>query len=630
MHFKRRSILAAALILSVGMLAGCGGSDKKSSSKKDKKDRNDTPVTMEEAKENSKDALENLLEDEPSYKLALAKVMIERINEYGRPCFTGEDIYNVSGAGFFKAIDLDGDEKEELVNIQKIKSDEGYYEWIMSIWTSKGSEAELIYEGNPHLMGVDSVGLSLLKDENGDPCFFYDRDGSMNGKYVGKIKDGEFEKITEVDYSDDDSYKYDYEAEKYIINGKSFKGDTTYTAIFYAYGEDKTALNEWEKDILAQYDEALAAFGVAKEGAAVSYTPGMLALSDSDYLRTRVTHVKADDGEVVVYDYDYDELGREIRQYRNNVMIEEHTYNDKGVLVREISYYNNGYVSEDSTYDDDGNLLDKMTYTAKGRENWHYVYTYDDKGRMATANMGIGGLKKYYYNDDDVMIRVDTVDEKTGEIQVYHEFELDDKGRQSKDYLYKDGHKYLFSSWTYDGDNRTQTDYFYTTYGNDGIELSLDGREVKALETTYDPNDNILLQNEYMITEDLKSSLTKTTEKEYDKNGNMTKATVKTYTNGNLSYDEETVCVYADSDDQLKKREKHFHYYGNISYLGDEEHDLKYTDFDSRYNDEGYKTYVIINNSENPFKDTSAAKEEEMYLLYQNNKGQIMGEDFKG
>ena len=347
-------------------------------------------------------------------------------------------------------------------------------------------------------------------------------------------------------------------------------------------------------------------------------------------LENNILYLLDQEGNVTaVWEYDFDDQGREIRSYRNDVMRTEKKYNSKNNLVYEASYRTNGLLSEESIYDEHGNLLEKITYTNEGRENWHYIYTYDEKGRMATATMGIGGLKEYYYNDDDVMIEARTVDPDTGKIENTHTFVLDDQGRPVVEYLNKDGMQLKFTTWVYaDDGTKEETTWKYQAFDKNADRYYIEGNEVPGTVVIYDVAGNIVSTTEYTFLDygTTDYAVYTTDENTYDENGNVLTNVKITRNKGELSYEEQTENEYTP-DGQLKKRVMFYHNYGYWSHLGETEHDLSFTQYESDFNDQGYRVHVKTWKCDDPYTYTidEVYMNDEMFILYENAYGEKMG-----
>ena len=583
-----------------------------------------TPTPTEEPKR------PDLLSWQPAWQQSLAAVIRDEQAAYGKPSFTMDTISHVKGLGLVHARDLDGDGQEELVIVRQEESPEGWIDYVMEIWQGSADGAKCLYSGPPYKMGADNKALELLEGEDGLIYVLYDKEDSMNGRYIGAVRGGAFEEVAAFDWESGQD-GYDYETDTYLAGGKRYSIVAHYGLNFYNYGEETEEYLTWKNEIRDSYHATLLAVGLTKEDGAATYTPGLGSLLDDEYLRVKVTYVDPQGTISSVREYDYDDEGREIRAYTDDVLRTESTYNDAGILTHEVNYRKNGLKSKEEIYDDRGNLLESIEYGDDGqRVNWDYVYTYDDQDRMATANMGIGGLKQYFYNDEGVMTEARTVDETTGEIINTHTFVLDEQGRHLEEYLNRDGMQLKFASWEYRDDGTwSKTTWDYQAMDEHADYYFLEGREEVGAVEDYDAEGNLLKTTVYAFADygSTERVLQSTEENVYDERGNILKTVLATYNKGNISYEETTENEWTD-DDQLIKRTKTYHNYGYWDNLGETEREISYVSYDSEFNEQGYKVHVKTMECEDPYGAGEPVQGDEMYFLYENAYGDLMGMDY--
>ena len=622
MKHSGRITLILLLILTM-ILSACGNAGRSSTEEEEQSTRSRRESTAEaETEEETKPSRPDILSWQPLWQQHLAAVIREKQELYGKPCFVKDFITRVNGMGLVLATDLDGDRKEELIFVTPKPNDSGYYDYVMEIWKSGLLSAECLYTGPAYRMGADNIGIGIWEDEKGSRYVLYDTAETMNGRYLGRVSGGRFEEVCEFDWS---RLSYDRETDRYTYDGKSYRQTELYTVNCYDQSEEETEYQAWRTQIKEGYENALAAVGLAKEGAKI-YTPGLTSLPDDQYLRVRVTYVNTDGQITSVWEYDYDSEGREIRSYCNDIMRSEKSFNEAGILTHEVSYNSKGIRTEEDTYDDNGNLLDKKTYT-DGRVNWHYEYTYDEKGRMATATMGLGGLKEYEYNDDDVMIEARTVDPSSGEVVNTHTFELDEQGRHAAEYLNTDGMHLKYKTWEYREDGGyIETAWAYQAVDSHADRYYIEGREKPDVVTTYDAAGNVLRIENYTYVDygSEERCLYSTEESSYDADGHVLSNTKCLYNKGVLSYEERTESSYTE-DGQLKHRENYYHCYGYWTNLGEVEREISFTGYEADFNEQGYRVHVVTRKNDDPYGKGEDYQNNEMFILYENAYGDQMG-----
>ncbi|MBP5224938.1 MAG: RHS repeat protein, partial [Lachnospiraceae bacterium] len=581
-----------------------------------------------ETAEETGPARPDLLTWQEPWQQALAGVLNEKLKDLGRPHVVNDSIARIEGTGIVHMQDLDKDGEEELLIVYAEKTAEGYNDYVFEIWKGHGGKAERLFAGLPYRAGVDNQGIALWEDEKGSIFFRYDTKDTMNGKFLGTIEEGAFREAFEIDWS---QFSYDTEKSVYLYGGHEYRETGNFMVNCY-YPADSPAYQDWLAELMDSYRGALTSTGLSKEEGAVVYSPGLTSLLDDKYLKIRVTHTNAAGNVTAIWEYEYDEAGRETRTYRNDILRTETLFHSDGTPAREVSYRSNGLKSEESLYDGRGNLLEKITYTDNGRENWHYIYTYDEKGRMATATMGIGGLKEYYYNDDDVLIEAKTVDPDTGAVENTHTFVLDEQGRPVEEYLNSGGRHLKYKTWEYRSDGtHSETLWDYKHYDEHVNWVYLEGNEKPGTVTEFDAEGREILVSVYAFKDFGKTEqvLYTTEETVYDEDGNILTKTVITRNEGVPSYEEKTENEWT-ADGQLKKRVMTYHNYGYWAHLGETEHELSFTDYESDFNEAGYRVHVKTWKCADPYTNTAddVYMNDEMFILYENAYGDLMGMDY--
>ena len=182
---------------------------------------------------------------------------------------------------------------------------------------------------------------------------------------------------------------------------------------------------------------------------------------------------------------------------------------------------------ENYKYDAKGNLIEKETnyYISllSGRNNYKYVYTYDDKNRLVEMNEYwfdfLNYKYKYQYNEFD-SVSVMLIYNKDGELYTEYTYEYDGSKRLSKlterDALSSSGYGYV-RKYSYSGNSVTEV----TTMLKDGSPFG-----TKVWE--YDSHHN-LLKETWTNDETGKSTIQKDNSYEYNSKGQLTKRTSKGY-----------------------------------------------------------------------------------------------------
>ncbi|MCR5795995.1 MAG: hypothetical protein K6G61_11700 [Solobacterium sp.] len=627
----RKRYLAAALLIPAMMLAGCSSSSGIAG-------RKDSTAPAENGTDQNAGDQAGTGGTEPSrpdiftwqepWQQSLAQVIKEKQEKYGKPSFVMDFIRRVGGMGIVHAYDLDGDGQEELMFVIPEPNDSGYYDYKMEIWKGKTGSAECLFSGICYRMGVDNMGIQLWEGEDGTVYFLYDDKDSMNGRYLGRIDNGQFRQAAELDWRE---VSYDSGTERYIYDGKDYRPFDTYVINCYNQDENSEEFRNWKDKIRQTYRDALAAVGLTKEDGAKVFTPGLSAALDDKYVLVKATYVDAEGMIKGVWEYDYDNAGNEVRSYYNDILRSEKRYSSENILVYEADYRTTGLKNEETFYNDSGDILEKITYNDDGRtENWHYEYTYDEKGRLQTAYMGIGGIKEYYYNDDDVMIEGRTVNEQTGEVINTHEFILDDQGRHVEEYLNSDGRHLKFQTWEYNSDGtRTETLWDYRHYDENVEWVYLEGNEKPGTVTVYDAQDNVLSITVYAFRDyGTTDQVVYTTEENtYDSDGNRLTSVKISRTNGEPCYEERAESEYT-ADGKLKRRVMTYHNYGYWTNLGETEKEISFTDYESEFNELGYRVHGYTWKNDDPYATGETYLNSEIFLLYENAYGDQTGMDY--
>ena len=208
------------------------------------------------------------------------------------------------------------------------------------------------------------------------------------------------------------------------------------------------------------------------------------------------------------------------KKYLAEVTVKEHSWK-----FGERTTYGEDY--EKYKYDAKGNLIEKETnyYSSllSGRNNYKYVYTYDDKNRLVEMNeyrfYSLNYKYKYQYNEFD-SVSVMLIYNKDGELYTEYTYEYDGSKRLSKlterDALSSSGYGYV-RKYSYSGNSVTEV----TTMLKDGSPFG-----TKVWE--YDSHHN-LLKETWTNDETGKSTIQKDNSYEYNSKGQLTKRTSKGY-----------------------------------------------------------------------------------------------------
>lgn len=615
-----------AVMMIPALLAGCSSSSGTAGRKDSTTPSGNTEGQTGDA--GTEPAKPTILTWQEPWQQNLARVISEKQDKYGKPSFVMDFINRVSGMGIVHAYDLDGDGQEEMIFVYPEMNDSGYYDYKMEIYKGGLLSAECLFEGTPYRMGVDNTGIQLWEGEDGTVYFLYDEKDTMNGRYLGQIENGKFKQVLELDWS---QMSYDSDTDLYTYDGRSYHPFDSYAVNCYNTDVNSEEFKNWKSKIKESYQDALAAVGLTKEDGAKVYTPGLSGLADDKYLLVKATYADAEGTIKGVYEYDYDAAGNQVRSYYDDILRTENEYNSEGILTHEVKYRTSGLKNEESIYDDNGNILEKITYNDDGKtENWHYTYTYDEEGRMKTAYMGLGGIKEYYYNDDGVMIEARTVNENTGEVMNVHEFILDSEGRPVEEYLNSEGRHLKYQTWEYNSDGtRTETLWDYKHYDKDVNWVYLEGNEKPGTVTVYDADDNVLSVTVYAFVDygSTDQVVTSTEEYTYDGSGNQLTSIKISRTNGQPCYEEKSESEYT-SDGKLKKRVMTYHNYGYWTNLGEKEREISYTDYESEFNELGYRVHGYTWKNDDPYAEGETYLNSEIFLLYENAYGDLMGMDY--
>lgn len=206
------------------------------------------------------------------------------------------------------------------------------------------------------------------------------------------------------------------------------------------------------------------------------------------------------------------------KKYLAEVTVKEHPWK-----FGERTTYGEDY--EDYKYDAKGNLIEKETnyYSSllSGRNNYKYVYTYDDKNRLVEMNeywlYSLNYKYKYQYNEFDsvsVMLKYN----KDGKLYTEYTYEYDGSKRLSKlterYALSSSGYGYV-RKYSYSGNSVTEV----TTMLKDGSPFG-------TMVWEYDSHHN-LLKETWTNDETGKSTIQKDNSYEYNTKGQLTRWTSK-------------------------------------------------------------------------------------------------------
>lgn len=212
----------------------------------------------------------------------------------------------------------------------------------------------------------------------------------------------------------------------------------------------------------------------------------LLRHNEEGVLYQRIEYKYNDKGQQTEYLYYYldeDRLGH------GNI----YEYNEAGLLVRVLTYYSSSDTAKPTTeysYDENGNLILTSHTNTEGLNNWRYVYTYDDQGRMKTATTYFLqnsdkphvqlGYYTYYYDESGLLVKkiwTDVTKLYFVHNDFYYSYNEADLLTEIKE-VDKRGNVDELVTYTYDEQNRlismsdVEDDYYYaTTYIYGQIEL---------------------------------------------------------------------------------------------------------------------------------------------------------------
>ena len=122
---------------------------------------------------------------------------------------------------------------------------------------------------------------------------------------------------------------------------------------------------------------------------------------------------------VTIYEYEYDSLGNEVNKYdydkdTTRLTIEQKIYNDKNQVVQLLTKLNNNdfYISRKYYYNSNNELSKVDAFDRKGELIYSYIYVYDNTQNKKTAYLeNEDGRKKtdeYFYNNNKQCIKVNS------------------------------------------------------------------------------------------------------------------------------------------------------------------------------------------------------------------------------
>lgn len=122
---------------------------------------------------------------------------------------------------------------------------------------------------------------------------------------------------------------------------------------------------------------------------------------------------------VTIYEFEYDSLGNEVNKYDYNedttrLTIEQKIYNDKNQVIQLQTKVNNNdfYVSRKYYYNTNNELSKVDAFDKKGELIYSYIYEYDNAQNKKTVYHENGdGRKKtgeYFYNNDKQCVKINS------------------------------------------------------------------------------------------------------------------------------------------------------------------------------------------------------------------------------
>lgn len=122
---------------------------------------------------------------------------------------------------------------------------------------------------------------------------------------------------------------------------------------------------------------------------------------------------------VTIYEYEYDSLGNEVNKYDYNkdttrLTIEQKIYNDQNQVIQLQTKINNNdfYISRKYYYNTNNELSKVDAFDSKGELIYSYIYEYDNAQNKKTVYLENADGRKitgeYFYNNDKQCVKVNS------------------------------------------------------------------------------------------------------------------------------------------------------------------------------------------------------------------------------
>lgn len=203
---------------------------------------------------------------------------------------------------------------------------------------------------------------------------------------------------------------------KEIIKANNIIREEVYSYNFNKSGvKDSTLTNTYYYDTLGDLiEEKLAKIKKYDE----SITKYENSYNSSGKLRRQIVD-KQSLKMATIYEYEYDSLGNEVNKYDYNkdttrLTIEQKIYDDKNQVIQLQTKINNNdfYVSRKYYYNTNNELSKVDAFDTKGESIYSYIYEYDNTQNKKTVYLENGDGKKrtgeYFYNNDKQCVKVNS------------------------------------------------------------------------------------------------------------------------------------------------------------------------------------------------------------------------------
>lgn len=208
---------------------------------------------------------------------------------------------------------------------------------------------------------------------------------------------------------------------KEIIKANNIIKEEVYSYNFANSGiKDSTLTNTYYYDILGDLvEEKLAKIKNYDE----SITKYENSYYSSGKLRRQIID-KQSLKMVTIYEFEYDSLGNEVNKYDYNkdttrLTIEQKIYNEKNQVIQLQTKINNNdfYVSRKYYYNTNNELSKVDAFDSKGELIYSYIYEYDNAQNKKTVYLeNSDGRKRtgeYFYNNDKQCVKVNSTLKRT-------------------------------------------------------------------------------------------------------------------------------------------------------------------------------------------------------------------------